>query len=198
MHVAGVRGVATFVLGLLVGLWLAFGATGAPPERAGVRHAWRGADALETLALESAPAARVRVGGVAGEPSVETTVPLEQALGVWMTRVVLNGARAARFLVDTGSSVTVVSPRLATDLGLPVGGGGPSVELHTLGGRIAGPSAVLASLRVGDLEERDAPVVLHDPGAGLDGILGNAFLGRYRVTLDATRRQLQLRRLAHD
>jgi len=45
------------------------------------------------------------------------------------------------------------------------------------------------------LEMRDAPVVLHDPGSGLDGILGNTFLSRYRVTVDADRRVLVLRQL---
>jgi hypothetical protein len=33
---------------------------------------------------------------------------------------------------------------------------------------------------------------------GLDGILGNTVLDRSRVTLDADRRQLQLRLLARD
>ena len=56
----------------------------------------------------------------------------------------------------------------------------------------------MGSLRVGDLELRDAPVVLHDPGPGLDGILGNTFLSRYQVTVDADRRQLHLRPLARD
>jgi len=128
----------------------------------------------------------------------ETTVPLEHGLGVWIAQVVLNDARTGRFLVDTGSSVTVVSPRLAAALGIAGGAGGSPVELSTLGGRTAGPVATLTSLRVGELEVRDAPVVLHDPGPGLDGILGNTFLGRYRVTVDADRRQLQLRLLARD
>ena len=128
----------------------------------------------------------------------ETTVPLEPGSGVWITQVVVNDARTARFLVDTGSSVTVVSPRLAADVGVAAGAGGGTVELDTLGGRTGGASAILTSLRVGDLELREAPVVLHEPGWGLDGILGNTFLNRYRVTLDADRRQLQLRLLARD
>jgi predicted aspartyl protease len=129
----------------------------------------------------------------------ETTVPLEHGLGVWIAPVTLNGRHVARFLVDTGSSVTVLSPALATTLGVAPGSADASpVELHTIGGRTAGPSAVLGSLRVGDLELRDAPVVLHDPGPGVDGILGNTFLSRYRVTVDADRRQLQLRLLARD
>src|SRR5207245_10944605 len=44
---------------------------------------------------------------------VETTVPVEPARGVWVAAVVINGAHEARFLVDTGSSVTLVSPALA-------------------------------------------------------------------------------------
>jgi predicted aspartyl protease len=131
-----------------------------------------------------------------GTAARETTVPLEHGLGVWIVQVVLNEARTGRFLMDTGSSVTVVSPRLAAELGVAGDGSGAPVELHTLGGRTAGRAATLASLRVGELELRDAPVVLHDPGPGLDGILGNTFLDRYSLTVDADRRQLRL--LARD
>jgi predicted aspartyl protease len=112
--------------------------------------------------------------------------------------VVLNDRHAGRFLVDTGSSVTVVSPRLAAEAVIAGTAGGPPVELHTLGGRAIGAAAVVASLRVGDLELRDVPVVLHEPGSTFDGILGNTVLGRYRVTVDGDRRQLQLRLLARD
>jgi aspartyl protease family protein len=128
----------------------------------------------------------------------ETTVPLEHGLGVWIAQVVLNDRHTGRFLVDTGSSVTVVSPRLAAEVGVAGTPGGAPVELQTLGGRTVGPPATLASLRLGDLEVRDAPVVLHDPGPGFDGILGNTFLSRYRVTVDADRRQLQLSVLPRD
>ena len=67
-----------------------------------------------------------------------------------------------------------------------------------MGGRTAGAAATVASFRVGDLELRDAPVVVHDPGPDFDGILGNSVLGRYRVTVDADRRQLLLRPLGRD
>jgi clan AA aspartic protease (TIGR02281 family) len=139
-----------------------------------------------------------RLTGATGSGTRETTVPLEPTLGVWTTRVMLNGVHAGRFLVDTGSSVTVVSPRLAGAVGIGQAAGGPPVELQTLGGRTTGPSAIVDSLRVGDLELREAPVVVHEPGPGVDGILGNSFLGRYRVTVDADRRQLHLRLLGRD
>jgi len=121
----------------------------------------------------------------------ETAVAVEPVRGVWVVRVTLNEDRQARFLVDTGSSVTIVAPALAAALGLGAAGG--AVELQTLGGSTSGASATLGSVRLGAAELRDVPVVVHDPGPGLEGILGNTVLARYHVTLDPDRRLLHLR-----
>jgi predicted aspartyl protease len=240
------RRVLTFVLGVMIGQWLVFGAAASPAEyhlraqrameardyleamqlwsqAAALQpseptfHYYRGTalarlglkvsaiDAFQMALLLEPPArlarlvlqemARLNQSGVTVQ---ETTVPLEHGLGVWIARVVVNDSRTGRFLVDTGSSVTVLSPTLAADVGIAGGAASTPVELQTLGGRTAGPPAIVGSLRVGSLELRDAPVVLHDPGPGLDGILGNTFLSRYQVTVDADRRQLHLRPLAQD
>src|SRR5207245_9736453 len=105
-------------------------------------------------------------------------------------RGVPTAGRTGRCLVDTGSSVTVISPTLAADLGINGGLDGTPVELQTLGGRTAGSPAIVGSLRVGDLELRDAPVVLHDPGPGLAGIPGNTFPSRSPGTVAADPRPL--------
>jgi len=102
--------------------------------------------------------------------ALESVVPLEEARGVWIVPVLLNGSRSARFLLDTGSSVTLVSPLI----GAEVLGALPSretVELRTLSGFTTGGAGRLSSLRIGGVELRDVPVVLHDPGPGIDGIL---------------------------
>jgi predicted aspartyl protease len=239
--------VLTFVLGVIIGQWLVFGAAASPAEyHLRAQRAMEARDYLEAMQLWSQASALqpsepsfhyyrgvalVRLGlklsaidsfqmALLLEPTPklarmvlqeiarlnqprqltaqETTVPLEHGLGVWIARVVLNDSRSGRFLVDTGSSVTVISPTLAAALGINGGVDGTPVELQTLGGRTAGSPAIVGSLRVGDLELRDAPVVLHDPGPGLDGILGNTFLSRYQVTVDADRRQLHLRPLVGD
>lgn len=122
----------------------------------------------------------------------ETVVPLEEARGVWIVNVVLNGSRPARFLVDTGSSVTLVSPLLGATLGLTAALSRIPVELQTLSGLTTGSEGRLSSLQIGGAELRDVPVVVHDPGPGIDGILGNTVLGRYRLTLDGDRRLLHL------
>ncbi len=133
----------------------------------------------------------------AGAPPQDVTVPLESGLGVWMATVTVNGRHRGRFLVDTGSSVIVLSPPFARAAGVR-SSDAAAVELQTISGRTRGASAILDSLRVGDAELRAAPVVLHDPGPGLDGILGNTFLSQYRVTVDGDRRELRLTSVARD
>ena len=234
----------TLVVGVLIGQWLAFGASPSPADlySAGlaawerrdypealrvwshgaalqpgdsVLHFWR-ASALARLGQQNAAADGFRLALMLDPPSsvaalarqelvsldastttanaVETTVPVESTRGVWVTSVVINGTHEARFLVDTGSSVTLVSPALARAIGLSTKASKDRMELQTLGGTTAGPVTSAASIRVGEAEVRDVVVVVHDPGPGIDGILGNTFFGRYRLTLDADRRLLSLRR----
>jgi len=142
--------------------------------------------ALARLAREGLAQLRAAPNG-----SVDTVVPLEPLRGVWLATVRLNGGYEARFLVDTGSSVTIVAPALAAAVGLPPSAAS-TIQLQTVGGPAAGPAATVPVLRVGAAEASNIPVVIHDPGPGIDGILGNSFLGRYRVTLDAHRRLLHL------
>lgn len=203
-----------FVAGVAVGFVLAMGLVSSSPPGVGV-HAWTSRALHDVEAMR--PEGRVRaaalsgpahqglgvlqvLGGLgAGMPAVEdeaVTVPLEPSLGVWVVAASLDGGRPARFLVDTGSSVVIVAPRVAAAVGIKASPNAPRIELHTVAGRSAGPTVRVRSLRVGDLELLDVPVVLHDPGAGFDGILGNAFLSRYRLTLDPDRHLLVLRPLA--
>jgi predicted aspartyl protease len=52
----------------------------------------------------------------------------------------------------------------------------------------------LDSIRIGEVESTDVPtVVVSTLEPGIEGILGNTFLSRYAVTLDAQRRLLHLR-----
>jgi clan AA aspartic protease (TIGR02281 family) len=135
---------------------------------------------------------QLRVPASGGRAS-EAHVAVESSRGVWIAVVTINGTHEGRFLVDTGSSVTIVSPAAATVLALPLRSEGDAIELQTLAGKTAGRRSTLRLLAMGDVELHDVPVVVHDPGPGLDGILGNTVLGRYRVTLDADRRILHLR-----
>ncbi|MGH7277701.1 MAG: retropepsin-like aspartic protease family protein [Candidatus Rokuibacteriota bacterium] len=200
------RRVLILAVGVLIGQWLAFAALTPPTDfHALGLHAFERRDYAEAArvwsrAVSLHPDNPLFQGlvGLTGpvadaEPGV-VTVSLQAMRGVWLAPVVLNEIHRARFLVDSGSSVTLVSPALAATLGLVVGPGeGRRIELQTLAGRTTGASTSVRSLRLGGAEHRDAPVIVHDPGPGIDGILGNDFLGRYLLTLDGARAVLHLR-----
>jgi clan AA aspartic protease (TIGR02281 family) len=147
---------------------------------------------LARLAREGLAELTVAAPASAGESAVR----LESGRGVWIAPVVVNGAHRGRFLVDTGASVSLLSPALARSAGVEPRRSTPTIELQTVGGRASGATALVASLRVGDVEARGVEALILDPGSGLDGILGNSFLSRYVLTLDADRGLLQLRPLA--
>jgi len=95
--------------------------------------------------------------------------------------------------VDTGASISVISPDLANRLGIEADPGVAPVTLHTIAGRVVAPIVTISSVKMGDVEASNVKAVIHDVGLGLDGILGNTFLDRYRITVDAARAALILR-----
>jgi len=125
--------------------------------------------------------------------SEETVITLRRARGNWIADVNLNGSRTARFIVDTGASACVISPELAADLGIRPGPGAEMIPMQVVGGVTAGPRITLASVRVGDAEVENVAAVIHSIGPGIEGLLGNSFLGRFTVTVDPGRSVLILR-----
>ena len=120
-------------------------------------------------------------------------VPIESFNGVWLTEVVLNGNRRARFLVDTGATSCAITPDLAEELGVQPPANAPMVKISTAGGDIEGRLGAIRSIRVGEVEAENVVTVVHPSKFQFDGILGNSFLSRYVATLDAQRRVLHLK-----
>jgi len=125
--------------------------TGGPPRWPRLGQPQATADAYRLLLPLDAPVEIARLareglsrldGATAQVTGAETTVPVESARGVWVASVVLNGQRTARFIVDTGSSFTIVAPGLATALGLPAAGTLGVIELQTLAGHTIGAAVV--------------------------------------------------------
>jgi predicted aspartyl protease len=119
------------------------------------------------------------------------TVPVEMN-GSWIiVPVTFNHALKAYLQLDTGASSTLVSRRIANNLGLsPLG----SRRGVTVGGIITVPAARLGSLRVGEAEVNDLVVSIHDfsPDQRVEGLLGMDFLKHFHVSLDARRKLLVL------
>lgn len=123
----------------------------------------------------------------------EILVTLHRARGNWLADVRLNESRTARFVVDTGASACVLSPELATALRIHPGPGAETVPMQVVGGVTVGRRVTIASVRVGDAEVENVDAVIHSIGPGIDGLLGNTFLGRFTVTLDPDKGVLVLR-----
>lgn len=125
-----------------------------------------------------------------GRHAGEVLVPLESQNGLWVVSVILHGGLTARFIVDTGAALTILSPALAARLELS--GKPDRIELELPSGRSEGKAVTLPSLTVGGFEQRQVRAVIHETINGAGGILGNNFLARFRLTLDGERRLLRL------
>ena len=122
----------------------------------------------------------------------ETVIALTRVPGGWLTEVVINGAWTGPLLLDTGASVTLVSPAVARAAGVSIGPDTPMVEVQGIAGRTRGPIVTLSSIQVGEIEARGVRAVVVELPMGLNGLLGNSFLARYTFTLDPREGALRL------
>ena len=112
-----------------------------------------------------------------------------------MASATLNGSKQARLIIDTGASQTIISQKLAFDLGLYSTARTNPVLLHTAAGPIYANAVILDSIRIDSAEVRNSPAVIHDLSDlpfPVDGLLGLSFLGAFQVTLDTRRGELLL------
>jgi hypothetical protein len=129
--------------------------------------------------------------------SGEATVQIHTTRGSTFVSVSVNDSPLGTlFLVDTGAAHTVLSPTLARRLGLDVPDDAPRRALTIFGGqKLSVPFVRVRRIAVGQASVPDLLVGVHDvlPTARVvDGVLGNDFLQRFRVTLDTTRKLMHL------
>jgi aspartyl protease len=121
-----------------------------------------------------------------------TTVPLTFRHGTPVVRVSVNGSRPLSFQVDTGSSITLMSPATAAELGLSPPFTARSRILTVLGGgTVTAPTTRVRRLAVGDLALEDLDIgVVEVPE--LDGLLGGDVLQHFRLAVDRDGQRLTL------
>ena len=142
--------------------------------------------------LSIAPAAQH-----SGDTRAQITVPIQRAGALLVVQTQLNGSRAARLILDTGASHTILSHEIARDLGLLANTHVTSVTLKTAGGTVQAEMTQVGAVQVGEAEAKNVLVAIHDlPDAppGIDGLLGLTFLQQFLVTLDTQKGELHLKR----
>ena len=98
--------------------------------------------------------------------------------GHFWARATLDGV-PRRMLIDSGATVTAVSPATAEAAGLEAHAGPFPMLLQTANGTVAAKQATVGSLRLSDVVARDLAVVVA-PGIGDTDVLGMNFLSRLK------------------
>lgn len=105
----------------------------------------------------------------------ETRVPLAPDGHYWV-RATINGQRA-NFLIDTGATVSAVSPAVAEAAGLEPRRGGIPVQIKTANGSVAAQIASAERIAFGNIAAEGIDVVIA-PGLGETNIIGMNLLSR--------------------
>ena len=128
-------------------------------------------------------------------PADDMGVPLSRTRSGLITVPVTIGDETYTFLLDTGSTTTVVSERIARDAKLKTYAG---VRMTGSTGVKDARQAWLPELRIGQLTISNHWIVIADlprvdpPVGGVDGILGTDVLSKGKMRLDIAQGRLWL------
>ena len=124
-------------------------------------------------------------------PGNRISVPIETNGALVIVSVTFNSSLTANLALDTGATTTMVSRRIARNLGLATLG---SRAMVGIGGSVTTPVARLQSVKVGAAEVSNLIVSIHDfsNSPRFEGLLGSDFLQHFEISLDARKRQLFL------
>jgi aspartyl protease family protein len=105
----------------------------------------------------------------------ETRIPLAPDGHYWV-RATINGT-TANFLIDTGATLSAVSPALAERAGLTPRRGGIPIQIKTANGAVTAQIASAKRIAFGNVEAEGIDVVIA-PGLGGTNIIGMNLLSR--------------------
>ena len=90
----------------------------------------------------------------------------------------INGT-SARFLIDSGATVTALSDQTARAAGLNYDVGAPGIVMTTANGKVEARRSSIASLAIGPINASDLPVVV-SPAFGEVNVIGMNMLSRLK------------------
>ncbi|MGD2137195.1 MAG: aspartyl protease family protein [Gammaproteobacteria bacterium] len=121
-------------------------------------------------------------------------IPLHRSGGHYLVDAKPAPGRSIRLLIDTGASMTILTPAVLERPGIRYRDTGRTGFFNTANGPVRVPIYELATLAVGDWQVRHLEIGVLDLGerSGIDGLLGMNFLNRFRFFIDQNASVLRL------
>ncbi len=147
-----------------------------------------------------APSPKAKEKQTPSPPQPATSTPEPQGIEVALSRRnqimyaegLLNRRVKRNFVVDTGASFTLIDRGTAKDLGITVDEYTPFIPIATASDIILTPLVTLKSVLVGQAEVEDVDALIYNMPSEKEGLLGNSFLGKFRVVLDPINAKMTL------
>ena len=142
---------------------------------------------------------RVRLAATAAQPP-ESSAAATEVAGIPLLRSGSHflvdarlGSQQALLLIDTGATLTMLSPEALKRRGVAAQATGRTGLFNTANGRVSAPIYRLDTLAVGDWRVRDLDVgVLELGDPDIDGLLGMNFLRHFQFFIDQNEALLRL------
>jgi clan AA aspartic protease (TIGR02281 family) len=111
---------------------------------------------------------------------------------IWIAEVLLNERVKRHLVVDSGASFMLINQQIARELDITVNENTPFIPMTTVSGYILVPLVTLKSVRIGKAQAENIEAVIYTLPSGGDGLLGNSFLKKYRMTIDSIQGKMTL------
>jgi len=134
-------------------------------------------------------------GAGSGESAPDVAgIPLTRSGNHYLVDARPGDGRSIQLLIDTGASLTIFTPDVLAQRGIRYQDTGRTAVFNTANGPVRAPVYRLDSLAVGNWHVRQLDIGVLDlgGGAGVDGLLGMNFLGKFEFFIDQSRALLRL------
>jgi clan AA aspartic protease (TIGR02281 family) len=119
-------------------------------------------------------------------------ISLSRRNQIMFVEALLNGRVKRNLIVDTGASFTLIDRGTAKDLGITIDEYTPFIPIATASDVILTPLVTLKSVMVGQAEVENVDALIYNMPSEKEGLLGNSFLGKFRVVLDPVNSKMTL------